>query len=450
MQPLRLRSGLNVEKQQIIDNVLSNVNSAPWLDRQLGSGELCIVGGGPSLARYLDKIREMQESGAKVMALNNAHDYLIENGIKVDYAVMLDARQENSKFYSAPQPDTQYLIASQAHPDVFTALEGSNIRVWHSALGDEARGLYKKAAVDLGIKTFAEIGGGCTVGLRACYLAYATGYKDLHLFGYDSSHGGYHHAYRQDLNDDCDVIEVSAGGQSFMTSPTMAKQAYQFQSTVMRLSRAGVEFTVHGGGLLPTIHQEMHRPIDPTDLAAVEARKYSNMWAFEEYRHNAPGERHVDQAIELMEIPVGATVLDFGCGTGRGAQMFKDYGYDVTGVDHAANCLDENIDIKLVISNLWMLPDITADYGYCTDVMEHIPTEKVSEVLKCISKSVKRCFFNIHTSHDSMGSLIEDTLHLTVENGDWWEEELDKHFDKVTKVEDTFHADSVIFIGECV
>lgn len=364
------------------------------------------------------------------MALNGAHDYLLDNGIIPDFAVCLDARQENADFYIRPQESTIYLIASQCDPSVFEALSGHNVLMWHSGTGQEMR--------DLIGREFIEINGGCTVGLRALPLSYAIGFTDLNLYGYDSSFEEDHHAYSQPLNDGCDVIEVEADGRSFMTSPTMAKQAYQFQSVVMML-HPHAEITVHGAGLLPAIHQAMQRPVDPNDLEAVERRKYCNMWAFSEYRKYSPGEDHVDQALAYMKP---GTLIDFGCGTGRPAQRFKNLGFDVTGIDHAYNCLDEDIDIKLVIANLWDLPDIEAEYGYCTDVMEHIPQDKVDDVIAGISNRVKTCFFAIHTDHDAMGSLIGETLHLTVQDADWWHDKLSVHFNNVEQI-----GTDAIFIG---
>lgn len=446
LQPIRIKSGLNVSEDQVLSNIRENEHAAPWLDRQLGSGTICIVGGGPSLSLYTDKIRQMRLDGAQIMALNNAHDYLLQNKVAVDFAVLVDARKENASFYNYSQPNITYLLASQCHPKVFERLSGRDVRVWHSALGDKARKIYREQAKRRGAENFPEIGGGCTVGLRACYLSYALGFTDIHLFGFDSSFEEHHHAYPQALNDSQDVIEIEVSGKTFKTSPTMAKQAYQFQSVVMRLTKAGVGITVHGGGLLPEVHKEMHRPIASDDLEGLEARKYCNMWAFDEYRKYAPGEHYVDQSIEEMGMSAGDSLIDFGCGTGRGAQKFKDMGFDVTGIDHAPNCLDEDITIPLVISNLWNLPDISADFGYCTDVMEHIPPEKVEAVLSQISQRVRKCFFNIHTSHDSLGELIEEELHLTQKDAGWWSAIIANHFSMTRTVSHSGH--SVILIGD--
>jgi hypothetical protein len=273
-------------------------------------------------------------------------------------------------------------------------------------------------------------------------LFYAIGFTEQHLFGYDSSLEESHHAYKQALNDNCDKIEVEVAGQRFNTSPTMAKQAYQFQSTAMTLARNGAEVVVHGSGLLPAIHQEMQKPIAANDLEGLEARKYCNMWAFNEYRKFSPGEEYVPLASQYLTP--GCSVIDFGCGTGRPAQKLKDMGYQVLGIDHAGNCLDENVDISFLLCTLWSLPELSADFGFCTDVMEHIPPEKVDDVLANIARCVPQCFFAIHTDHDGMGQWIEDTLHMTVQDKSWWEAKIRNHFPCTTRLDDDHSA---VFLG---
>lgn len=166
-------------------------------------------------------------------------------------------------------------------------------------------------------------------------------------------------------------------------------------------------------------------------LREQERDKYEKMWGFEQYRKNSPGERLVDDAIARMKMK-GGTVLDFGCGTGRAAQAFADKGFTVAGIDIADNCLDEGIEIPLFVQCLWEPFGLSGDYGFCTDVMEHIPPEKVDAVLQNIACSVDRCYFQIATFHDGMGKLIGDTLHLTVKSAPWWRDKLAEHFHFVT------------------
>ena len=134
----------------------------------------------------------------------------------------------------------------------------------------------------------------------------------------------------------------------------------------------------------------------------------------------------------LYRSKPGDTVLDFGCGTGRGAAKLQSMGCIVTGIDLAQNSLDAGVSVPVIHACLWDLPDVTAMHGYCTDVMEHIPTEKVHAVLSGIAARVPQCYFNISTQPDAMGALIGKTLHLTVKPADWCRVELERHWRDVT------------------
>lgn len=153
-----------------------------------------------------------------------------------------------------------------------------------------------------------------------------------------------------------------------------------------------------------------------------ERLKYEQVWSFDEYRRYAPGESLVDKAIQDLGIQAGDSLLDFGCGTGRATRSFMEKGICAEGIDHASNCLDKDVNITLHRHCLWYLPPtLTADWGFCTDVMEHIPTDKVHDVLMAVRMATKNgAFFQINCLPDKMGSLIGEKLHLTVRNPDWW------------------------------
>ena len=143
------------------------------------------------------------------------------------------------------------------------------------------------------------------------------------------------------------------------------------------------------------------------------------MWAHDSYRKHSPGEGLVDTAIEHFG-PAGS-VIDFGCGTGRAAMLFQERGFDVIALDLASNCLDPGVTVSFTGCCLWDMPDIHADYGFCTDVMEHVPEEMVDAVLDGIRERTKKAFFQIATSKDGFGpKLIGEPLHVTVRPADWW------------------------------
>ena len=83
------------------------------------------------------------------------------------------------------------------------------------------------------------------------------------------------------------------------------------------------------------------------------------------------------------------------------------HGKEIDLVDIAANCLDAGIDMPLIVTPLWDLPaDLSGDFGVCCDVMEHIPTDKVDDVLSGIAKAVPRAWFHISSEPDAFGVAV--------------------------------------------
>jgi 2-polyprenyl-3-methyl-5-hydroxy-6-metoxy-1,4-benzoquinol methylase len=185
-------------------------------------------------------------------------------------------------------------------------------------------------------------------------------------------------------------------------------------------------------------------------VAEYEKQKYQKIWTFDEYRQTAPGEKLVKSACSELGIQTGEHVIDFGCGTGRSMQIFHEMGVSVLGVDIAPNCLDEeNQKFKLIESCLWNLPtslmEASFEWGYCTDVMEHIPPQYVEETVKKIRQTItKGAYFQIALFNDSMGSLIGEKLHLSVCPANYWENLLKRHFVKVRHLNTQNH--NAIFV----
>lgn len=167
-----------------------------------------------------------------------------------------------------------------------------------------------------------------------------------------------------------------------------------------------------------------------------EQAKYEAMWNHPAYRVVAPGQFAVQQFLEVADPEKGATVRDLGCGTGRAGVALQDAGLEVTQYDFAANCRDAGIDLPFVQHDLNKpIPGI-ADYAFCTDVLEHIPRNEVERVLLNVCGAGRRTYLQISCTDDVMGALIGEPLHLTVENFDWWKEQLEKLECKILWSED--------------
>lgn len=171
-----------------------------------------------------------------------------------------------------------------------------------------------------------------------------------------------------------------------------------------------------------------------TGKANPEKAKYEQMWQNPDYRKVSPGEAIAIEFLRQARPSSEAEVLDLGCGTGRGGLAVAVFGgCKVCFVDFAANCLDEDVrnalttqahKLRFVEADLEKPLPVQAEYGFCTDVMEHIPTDKVDAVLDNILRSARHVFFQISLLDDHYGKTIGEVLHLTVKPFEWWQAKL--------------------------
>lgn len=210
---------------------------------------LVICGGGPSLADNLEKILLMQRNGAVIWALNNTFRYLSEHGINPDAHIMLDAREENIKFLPE-KTEAMLLYSAQCHPKLLDkAIKAAErVVIWVPAIKDIMKILSKHKKLAL------IVSGGSSVGMKALGLAYGLGFKKVHLFGYDSSYRKEkNHAYSQPLNDAERIIDITVNDQHYRCAPWMATQVEEFKYSIPNFLARGMEFSVHGDGLLPYV-----------------------------------------------------------------------------------------------------------------------------------------------------------------------------------------------------
>ncbi len=160
-------------------------------------------------------------------------------------------------------------------------------------------------------------------------------------------------------------------------------------------------------------------------LAEVERAKYENVWQFDEYKKDeSQSDKYVDAFFELCEPEIGNDVIDLGCGAGNGGLKLKERGLDVSWLDLTDVALLPEIDRdNFIATPLWKWrPPVNSYYfGYCCEVMEHIPQEYVMLCAANILRACNRTFFTICNRLDTYGpQLLGEPLHLTVRPFVWW------------------------------
>lgn len=210
---------------------------------------LAIVGGGPSV---LDDIETLRNWRGDIWSVNGALDWLADQGISCAGYVVIDPEPIMAQFLENPPDGMTYYVGSVCHPETFDALAGRNVVLFHPLMDDMP--LVDKAGV---------IGGGPTVLTRAPQLGYRLGYRDIHLFGADSSYErGIHHIYEAPMDP---LVRVELDGEVYDTSGVFVHQVAYFQQMLHWFGTKGVNFEIHGRGLGPAmmkapIHEGFDEP----------------------------------------------------------------------------------------------------------------------------------------------------------------------------------------------
>jgi hypothetical protein len=398
----------NTPDETLHSNIKANSNlDLEWLGmEEAHDGVAIMCGGGPSIGDYTDDIRVLAEAGGNIFAMNAASQFIRKYNLMVDYQVIGDAKQETEQLVDPTA--FNHLFASQVHPDTMSKVKSPVL--WHLGIDEIELHLPKERVAAGG---YALIGGGAAVGNAALCVAYAMGYRTFHVFGYDSCHrNGESHAYWQSMNQFMPCVEVKWAGKAYYSGLAMKAQAEKFQITAQHMQQKGCTLNVYGEGLLQAMWNT------PKDNLT-ERDKYQLMWQFDSYRKHSPGENAV--GMFLKKAKPDGMIIDFGCGTGRAGVALVHAGHQVLLVDFADNCRDqEAMKIPFLCWDLTKPCPASAPFGFCTDVMEHIPPDDVETVIRNIMASAKTVFFQISTRPDSFGDVIGQRLHLTVKRHDWW------------------------------
>ena len=160
---------------------------------------VCIAGGGPSLQDEVGALRHLLKRGAKSLAVNKSHDWLLKRGLPCHYSALLDPkdwvagyvdlnlaksaviRKRAGKLWA----ETRHLIASQCHDLTIAKFRGgANSYLWHAGAGvGESTVLNTEFANE----DWINITGASVIGLRAVGIGYGLGFRAFHLFGVDGS-----------------------------------------------------------------------------------------------------------------------------------------------------------------------------------------------------------------------------------------------------------------------
>jgi hypothetical protein len=214
-----------------------------------------VVAGAPSVLAHKEQILEAKRNGAFVVGVNSAHDWLIEIGCVPDAFIVFEVSVFEPLAELKKHKDVTYYIASHCHPGNFDWAKGYKRIVWHS-VNDWDGG--EQAVAAFGCGAFM-VGGGTTTMMRSLNVLLVLGYRDIELFGVDSSFENESHGVGP-LRTDPTISAIASGKdgfRSFKTLPYLARQADEFARWCRAFGHMA-ETRVHGDGLLPYIHRSLY------------------------------------------------------------------------------------------------------------------------------------------------------------------------------------------------
>lgn len=413
--------------------------------------------GGPSLADFLDDIREKSlDPNYLVVCSNMTGGYLLENGIVPNVHFILDA-QPKKALDVAPgctHADTEYWLGLNIDVSVADTLleQGRRIKYFFCASNiggerlDEAR--LRECMTKRKIREILAVGGGTMAGLRAINIAEGLGFRKFEYYGFDGSIRGLDACYAYDKTRKEMSIEVKTqDGETFQSTTILADQATQFLEWERRL--AWIDFKIYGDGFIAAM-QKCQRDIDRKADPQIDLLITPEYAALQKQMHDSKehygtsGTNYADSvfmiACKMSKGMDHVDILDYGCGKGSFKKAIIE-NYHIFAHALKIHEYDPNITGKDA-------PPLPADIVVCTDVLEHVEPQCTQATLRHIASLAKQVAVIGVCVKPATKSLPDGrNAHINIRQHDWWYRNIKKYF-KISDYKEM--ENNLIIVGEAL
>lgn len=193
MTPIEVQPVNSVDESWIFDNIRVNTPKiSEWMQMvQAHTKRAILVSAGPTLRKHLDELKKDAEDPNNIIfTVKHAIPTLVEEGIRIDYVVVLDPRDVNGvsthgrkrkDLYANLPERTKVLFATMCGQGVLDYLLSQNMRVigWHAYMNCLKENPLEETKVGL------MVGGGTNSANRALMLAFILGFRRFKCYAYD-------------------------------------------------------------------------------------------------------------------------------------------------------------------------------------------------------------------------------------------------------------------------
>jgi hypothetical protein len=229
---------------------------------QAHMGKMAIVGAGPSVVNYVDKIKTFKVSDEdNLMSLNATHNWLIQQGIipRIHVISEFDVEDVEISLGGPPHKDVYYYVSSSCHLNIFKQLANYKRVLWHPFMPMQG---YQNAIKRYFPNDFMVASGFATF-FKSLAISAILGFRNFDLFGLDSSFDESSHMEGYVISNTEPKITVWAADQSgkklkkFLTQGGLAFQAKEFLE-FCKYNQSGIDLRVRGEGLLRYLHENRY------------------------------------------------------------------------------------------------------------------------------------------------------------------------------------------------
>lgn len=440
-----ISGGIPIPNEDYIKNIRANMKlDLPNVKLESENDKIMVmVCGGPTAQFYLDDIRKkLKDPKYVVFCSNQTHNWLIENGIVPHYQFMIDPKKSKIKDVQKPHKDVTYLIGVCCVPEVFEALKDYKVKRLFSLCGlagEDGRRDIDIVSALFDKDEFVPLEGGTMAGLRAMTLANILGFRTVEFYGFDSGFfketddgAPIYYSYKKDRGEN--VLECECDdGKMFLSTPVFASQAREFIKWKHRLE--WIKFIIHGDSFTAHINMLDDKAEMPKTKKLIsdymlemnkglfsKASRAKDKYGNDEYQKQfgTSGKLYAGQVAVLAGGVVKkhgkTTLLDYGCGLGTLKKHLPPIkGLEVIQYDP---CIEEHSK----------RPE-PADIVVCTDVLEHVEKDCLTNVLDDLQKLTKKvCFVAICLTPSAKTYSDGRNCHLALLEHDIWYAKLRKRF----------------------
>ena len=156
-----------------------------------------------------------------------------------------------------------------------------------------------------------------------------------------------------------------------------------------------------------------------------EREKYSHLWK-NGYKRSKTAEPFADFISRIAEYKW--KLLDIGCGDGLSLSILRGLNFDCYGADITLEGMADNPDKKYCSecpAEKLIFKDDEYDMTFSTDVLEHVPAEKIDDAIKEIIRVTRirtvHCIANWKDERDGA------VLHHIRQSREWWKNKFQAH-----------------------